>query len=98
MFNLESKRCLVPVIDVLDHSAGNAAPAFALTGALPGTGSDYLLMGLGASMVGGAGRGSCSCVRKCHHPACPWATTCDVCSFPVSQVACLARLCEACRC
>jgi hypothetical protein len=45
-------RCLVPRIDAPDPSYGTAAPAYALTPALPSLGSEYLLLGLGAGMLG----------------------------------------------
>jgi hypothetical protein len=45
-------RPVVPRIDAPDPSFGTAPPAFALTPALPGLGTEYLVMGLGAGMLG----------------------------------------------
>lgn len=50
--NLETMRVLVPTIDVIDHSRGTAAPAFAVTNITTGVGSDYLFIGMGSSMLG----------------------------------------------
>ncbi|KIZ03210.1 tRNA-dihydrouridine synthase A [Monoraphidium neglectum] len=52
VLNLAAMRCLVPRIDAPDPSYGTAAPAYALTPALPSLGSEYLLLGLGAGMLG----------------------------------------------
>lgn len=45
-------RALVPRIDTPDPSYGTSAPAFALSNTLAALGTEYLIMGLGAGMLG----------------------------------------------
>jgi hypothetical protein len=52
VINLAAMRPLVPRIDCPDPSHGTVPPAFALTSTLPSLGSEYLIMGLGAGMLG----------------------------------------------
>ncbi|KAI8464836.1 MAG: hypothetical protein J3K34DRAFT_525879 [Monoraphidium minutum] len=52
VLNLATMRCLVPCIDAPDPSYGTAAPAYALTPVLAGLGTEHLILGLGAGMLG----------------------------------------------
>jgi hypothetical protein len=52
ILQLDGMRATTPRIDAPDPSYGTAPPAFALTRALPGAGTEYLVLGLGAGMLG----------------------------------------------